>query len=259
MATPGCPRLVWGEYDAAGVSSVLRDLMGRDSNLEPNGADTDPKRQSQLVVDGLRRFRCLFPETFSVFCTAVPYLILARSDAHTASGGVSSRIGFVWLDPSKAATGNGVGEALFHEYLHQVLFLEDMVRTIFCHDPYALSQSENMVVSAIRGVPRGYARSYHSALVATGLVEYRARLSDISGARALLPALWPCLHALAQKRDLLTDNGAELLDQLIECVRQYDHLLSREPPAHLCRRGEPLDLAPYARPRPAAHPTRLPY
>ena len=240
---PGGPRLVWGEYNAAGVSSALRDLMGLET-LDSDCAYTDAERRCRqpVVRDGLRWLRRNFPETFPVFCNAVPILILAKKDAH-AGGGVSSRTGLVWLAPSSSWTGHDCGEHLFHEYVHQCLFLEDMVRTVFRRDPYAMSEPKNMIVSAIRGgQPRRYDQSYHSAFVAAGIVEYRARVSDISGARALLPALWPCLDALARKRDFLTDNGAEQLDQLIECtIRQSDQLSSREPPASRRRRGEPLD------------------
>ena len=241
--TSGGPCLVWGAYNAAGVASALRDLMGLET-LDPDCAYTDAERRCRqpVVGDGLRQFRRNFPETFPVFCNAVPILILAKKDAH-AGGSVSSRIGLVWLAPSSSWIGQDCGEHLYHEYVHQCLFLEDMVRTVFRRDPDAMSDPKNMIVSAIRGgQPRRYDQSYHSAFVAAGIVEYRARVSDISGARALLPSLWPCLDALARKRDFLTDNGAEQLDQLIECtVRQSNQLLSREPLARLCASGEPLD------------------
>ena len=228
--TPGGPRLVWGEYNAAGVSYALRDLMGLET-LDPDCAYTDAERQCRqpVVRDGLRWLRRNFPETFPVFCSAVPIVILAKKDAH-AGGSASSRIGLVWLAPAASWSGQDCGEHLYHEYVHQSLFLEDMVRTVFRGDSNAMSDPENMIVSAIRaGQRRRYDQSYHSAFVAAGIVEYRARVSDITGARALLPTLWPCLDALARKRDFLTDNGAEQLDQLIECaIRQSDQLLSRD-------------------------------
>ena len=228
--THGGPRLIWDRYDETGVSSALRDLIVVET-LAPDCAYTDvERRRSQPVVrDGLQRFRRNFPDTFPVFCNAVPFVLLAKKAAHVG-GSVSNRIGFVWLAPSSAWTGQDCGENLYHEFIHQGIFLEDMVRTVFRHDPCAMSEPENMIVSAVRGgLTRRYDQSYHSAFVAAGLVEYRARAADFSGARALFPALWPCLHALAGKREFLTDNGAEQLDKLIDCaLRQADDLAARD-------------------------------
>lgn len=216
--TPGQPCLVWDGHHAAGVSFALRDLMAVET-LDPGSAYTCVERQQRepVVRDGLRWFRRNFPRTFSVFRKAVPFVLLAKKDGH-AGGSVSNRIGFVWLAPSYSWTGKDCGEHLFHEYIHQCLFMEDMVRTVFRHDPCALSKPRNMIVSAVRDVPRRYDQSYHSAFVAAGIVEYRARVSDYSGARALLSRLWPCLDALDRKRELLTDNGGEQLDRLIDSV-----------------------------------------
>ncbi len=212
------PLLIWNRYDAAGVASALRDSMAVEA-LDPGCAYTDAEiRLSRPVVrDGLRQFRRSFPASYRVFCQAVPFVVLAKRDAHVG-GSVSNRIGFLWLAPSPSWTGQDCGEHLWHEYIHQCVFLEDMVNTIFVRDPCAMSEPENRIPSAVRGVARRYDRSYHSAFVAAGLVEYRARLSDIDGARAVFPRLWPCLDALAAKKDVLTDNGANQLDRLIDAV-----------------------------------------
>ena len=223
------PHLVWDPYDAAGVSSALRDLMAVET-LAPGCAYTDVERQRSepVIRDGLRSFRRHFPETFPVFRNAVPFVLLAKKAGH-AGGSVSTRLGFVWLAPIPSWTAEDCGEHLWHEYVHQTLFLEDMTRSIFRRDTGALSAPGNMTVSAVRGVPRRFDQSFHSAFVGAGIVEYRARSSKISAARAVFPTLWPCLAALVRKRDLLTDNGAEQLDHLVECVlQQADELDARD-------------------------------
>ena len=214
----GRPLLIWDRYDAAGVSAALCDSMAVET-LPPGCAYTDAERRLShpVVKDGLRQFRRSFPDSFPVFCEAVPFVLLAKTDAHLG-GSVSSRIGFLWLAPSQNWSGQDCGERLWHEYLHHCLFLDDMVNTIYVRDPCAMSEPENRIPSAVRGVARRYDQSYHSAFVASGLVEYRARLSDIDGARAVFPRLWPCLDALAAKREVLTDYGADQLDRLIVAV-----------------------------------------
>ncbi len=231
----GRPLLIWDRYEAAGVSAALCDSMAVET-LPPDCAYTDAERRlcRPVVRDGLRQFRRCFPESFAVFCETIPFVLLAKRDGHHG-GSVSRRIGFVWLAPSSDWTAQECGERLWHEYLHHALFLEDMVNTVFVRDPCAMSEPENRVPSAVRGVARRYDQSYHSAWVASGLIEYRARLSDIDGARAVFPRLWPCLDALAAKREVLTDNGAQL-DRLIDAVfYQAEKLAVLDPPAPTLR------------------------
>ena len=226
------PLLVWDRHDAAGVASALRDAMAVEDLRSGCGYSDAERRLNQPVMrEGLRHFRRSFPASFPVFCKAVPFVVLAKRDGHV-SGSVSSRIGFVWLAPSPSWSGRDCGEHLWHEYIHQCLFLEDMVNTLFVRDPSALSEPWNRVPSAVRGVARRYDLAYHSAFVAAGLVEYRARNCDIDGARSMFPGLWSCLDGLAARKDVLTENGADQLDRLIGAVfRQAEHLAALDPPA----------------------------
>ena len=236
---PACgrPRLVWNRYDAAGVSAALCDLMEVET-LEPGCAYTDAERQrcQPVVRDGLRRFRLGFADTYPVFCKAVPFVLLAKKQAHVG-GSISNRISLVWLAPSPSWTGQDCGEYLYHEYIHQCLFLEDMVNTVFDRDRFAMSEATNRIPSAVRRVPRRYDQAFHSAFVAAGIVEYRARALDLDGARAIFPKLWPCLDALVRRgRNVMTDNGAEQLHQLVDCVfRQADELAALGPAASTLR------------------------
>ena len=226
------PQLVWNRYDAAGVSSVLRDLMAVET-LDPGCAYTSKERRCSLpgVRDGLRRLRRSFPATFPVFRKAVPFILLAKKDAH-AGGSASNRIGFVWLAASPSWADHNCGEHLYHEYIHQCLFLEDMVNTLFDRGQGGIYDQQNRVPGAIRGMPRRYDQAFHSAFVAAGIIEYRSRMLDHNGARTLFPRLWRCLDELVGKRHTLTDNGAKQLDQLVECVfRQADCLGAWGPPA----------------------------
>ena len=228
----GRPLLVWDRYDAAGVASALRDVMK--VNELPSGCgygDAERRLNQPVMREGLRYFRRSFPASFPVFCKAVPFVVLAKRDAHV-SGGVSNRIGVLWLAPTPSWIGRDCGEHLWHEYIHQCLFLEDMVNTIFARDPSTVSEPGNRVPSAVRGVARRYDLAYHSAFVAAGLVEYRARNGDIDGACSMFPGLWSCLDGLAARKDVLTDNGADQLDRLIGAVfRQADRLALLDPPA----------------------------
>jgi len=213
------PCLIWAGYDARGVSDVLRDLMAVET-LDPGCAYTEEERgrHEPIVREGLRWLDRIFPDMRRTFRDVVAVAVLAKKPGYTG-GSASSWPGFVWLAPRASWTGRDCGEHILHEFVHQVLFLEDMVRTLFRWDTSSSTPpAARLALSAIRGLPRRYDQSYHSAFVASGIIEARARASDINGARALLPALWLCLDALDRDREHLTDNGEEQLDRLVECV-----------------------------------------
>ena len=242
------PCLIWDGYDARGVSCVLRDLMAIET-LAPDCAYTEEERRRRepIVRDGLCWLERSFPSTYRVFCDVVAFVVLAKQPGYTG-GSVSNRLGFVWLAPCASWIGRDCGEHLYHEFIHQSLFVEDMVGGLF-RDTSSMTSPDRLAFSAIRGLPRRYDQSYHSAFVASGIIEYRARASDIAGARALLPALWLCLDALDRERELLTDNGEEQLDQLVDCVfRQADELAQEWPAASQGSVAETGEMAPQAYP-----------
>ena len=232
-----CPHLVWDRYEDAGVACALRDLMAVET-LEAGCAYSEAEEASTraVIANGLRALRHKFPKTFPILCETVPFVLLAKRNGYVG-GSVSNRLGFIWLAPSDSWTAEDCAEHLYHEYIHQCLFLEDMVRTIFRRDTCAITEATNRTVSAIREVSRQYDQAYHSAFVAAGIVECRTRTSNISGARKLLSKLWPCLEGLLQKRELLTDNGAQQLDRLIQCVAAQGGSLGARPRPYPATKG----------------------
>lgn len=235
------PQIIWRGQRAAGRASTVPEVK---TGLapEPNRVYTASERRClrRLIADGMQRLKRHFPGTYPVFCAAVPWLLMAKNEGHVA-GSASSRIGFVWMSPTPSWTGHFCGECLYHEYIHQCLFLEDMVRTIFRDEAWSCTETDHATtVSAIRQVPRRFDQAYHSAFVVSGLIEYRVRSSDHSNAAALFPGLWACLEGLVRRRELLTTNGNGQLDELIDCAnRQAEQLASHgESPPSFSARGK---------------------
>jgi hypothetical protein len=117
-----------------------------------------------------------------------------------SSGTVSSMIGLLWLNPNPAWTVVDYAENIVHEYIHNTIFLADMVQKIFLK-PHWFAPQEALVVSAIKKYPRGINIAYHSLFVAMGLIIFLARARQWARAEELTSGLEETLAGLQKKAD----------------------------------------------------------
>jgi HEXXH motif-containing protein len=140
-------------------------------------------------------------------------------------GSVSCCIGLIWLSPRTEWTDTHCAEMLVHEFIHNSVFLEDMVRGIM-PTPSLLEDDDALTVSAIRRTRRPYDKAFHSACVATGIMYYHASIGRAADAEIHFDALRRTVLDLgdrdralrARGQDLLTENGRQLLDELRQFV-----------------------------------------
>jgi len=162
-------------------------------------------------------FKETLPTLFKAFQKVCPFILIGRRDGY-GGGSVSTRIGFIWLSPTLDWTTNDWAENLIHEFIHNCLFLEDLVDNIFPFSALEMEKEDGLAISAIRQVKRAYDKSYHSAFVAYGIIEFYLRIGHNDGARKLLNPLLVCLDDLSQNFKYLSKNGEHNLDQLIRTV-----------------------------------------
>lgn len=140
-------------------------------------------------------------------------------------GSVSCCIGLIWLSPRPEWTAMHFAEMLVHEFIHNSVFLEDMVRGIM-PTPSLLEHQDALSVSAIRRTRRPYDKAFHSACVAAGIMYYYMSIGRTADAEIHFDALRRTVVDLhdrdralrARGLDLLTGNGRQLLDELRQFV-----------------------------------------
>lgn len=211
------PVMVW-DAPLVGLEEPLRDLIGQ-AALPTDWEYTDGERARILrqLGEGLSLYRSVYPDHFQAFSETTTHLLFARRAGY-GSGSVSNRVGMIWLAPSVDCPPIEYAENLLHEFLHQCLFLDEMVHTIFAATSARLGQNDAKCLSAIRQERRGYDKSYHSAFVAFGLAKFYSALGHADRAVELMPPLLLCLDDLATKERFLTGHGRELLQGLIRDV-----------------------------------------
>jgi len=131
-----------------------------------------------------------------------------------SSGTVSSMIGLIWLNPDASWTVLDFAENIVHEFIHNTIFLADLVQKIFV-TPHWYAPQEALVVSAIKQYPRGVNIAFHSLFVAIGLAIFMNKARQSARALELTSGLVETSGGLKEKAAVyLSAFGSRMLDQI---------------------------------------------
>jgi len=221
------PEVVWFHGDSIEFASAVKSLMGSVSIPINHAFSAEEIELFQPAYDdAISRFSTLFPELFASFVSLIRYVIFARRDGYSG-GTVSSRIGLIWLSPSEDWSDDEWLENIIHEFVHNALFLEDLVHCIFLTGSTQLEEPDALATSAIRQIKRGYDKSYHSAFVSQTIVEYYLAVGQAEKAASFIFPLVVCVEDLAKNTKLISEHGKELLmDLCIKVLEKYSILSS---------------------------------
>lgn len=129
-------------------------------------------------------------------------------------GSISDIIGAVWLGPSLEWSVIDYAERIVHEYVHQCLFLDEMVNTIFSKSVPRMAMTDGLVVSSILKHKRGYDKSFHSAFVATILLYFYHKLKILPKVDTSPNSILLTIRDLKAKSYFLTSHGKKILLEL---------------------------------------------
>ncbi|UTY59474.1 HEXXH motif-containing putative peptide modification protein [Massilia sp. erpn] len=131
-----------------------------------------------------------------------------------SSGTVSSMVGLIWLNPNPSWTMLDFAENIVHEYIHNTIFLADLVEKIFI-TPHWYAPDDGLVVSAIKKYPRGVNIAFHSLYVAIGLAIFMANAKQLGRAEQLTSGLRETMLGLKEKSErFLSGFGHQLLERV---------------------------------------------
>ena len=136
-------------------------------------------------------------------------------------GSVSCCIGLIWLSPREDWPIPYYAEMLVHEFVHNSVFLEDMVQGVM-PNPHLLDHEDALSISAIRQTRRPYDKAFHSACVSAALMRfYEALGRQTDSLRYQIPLRRTVADLIEHDRtlrasglDVLTDNGRCMLEEL---------------------------------------------
>lgn len=178
-----------------------------------------------LISDGLESIASVSPDLRELIDLTIGEIFLAQ-EAGSEGGTMSSAVGLIWLNPRADWGASKAGENIVHEWIHNMLFLADMVDPIFAVDYTGLSAESAHATSAILHRKRPFDRCYHSAAVAAGLVFFHTISGDSEKADALIDPTMRTVRELQDKPELMTQAGAALMQEVAHFLetRDCDHI-----------------------------------
>jgi hypothetical protein len=196
-------------------AETLRHLMLVDEL--PDGWRYQPHEYPQLrqgVEAGRAILREIAPETLAVLDLLIGELVFGKEPKKSGAS-IGDVIGVIWLGPKDSWTAQRYAEALAHELVHNILFLEDMTHSIFTQSVDDMSTGEGLITSAILQRPRSYDKAYHSALVSL-VVVLLARALGESAPRfdGLIEPTRVTIDQMLAKPQYLTENGYRILEEM---------------------------------------------
>jgi HEXXH motif-containing protein len=209
------------DLDDPAVAAILESLK-----QSPDLADVhvigpvDPGRRDAIIADiasARELLRGHDPAWADLLATLVASLILVDADGYFG-GSFWHILGTVWMSPRPSWRIVDYAENLLHETVHQAMFLDDMVNSLFAAPPDELASGEALVTSAIRGTKRPYDYAFHAATVSTELLRFYEQLGGLEQARGFCAGALSTLHELAGKERYLSPRGRVLLARMFDAV-----------------------------------------
>lgn len=175
----------------------------------------------ELVSRGLEFISSASPDLRQLIDLTIGEIFLAQEKG-SEGGTMSSAVGLIWLNPSSEWGERRAGENIVHEWIHNMLFLADMVSPIFAVDYIGLSADAAHVTSAILHRRRPFDRCYHSAAVAAGLVFFHTISGDTDKADDLIAPTMRTVREIQDKPELMTQSGADLIEEVAHFLQTRD-------------------------------------
>ncbi len=153
-------------------------------------------RVTTRTDQALRLFRALDATAARITDLLVGCYVFASSPDST--GGTSGEaLGVVWMSPPLAWDVGDYVDTLWHDALHQSLYLDDLL------DGYFTAAGH-----------RTYLRAFHAAAVAAGRLETYQRVGAARRLRRLRPVLDHLLDRLGDGSGQLTPRGRQVLEEM---------------------------------------------
>lgn len=202
----------WPLFRARIDEDLEQHIYGRAWSPEMACADAD----TDAVVAAYEGVAAYDANLLLALRLLVATIVVARREGY-GGGSLGDVVGLLWINPHADPAGQDLVEKLVHEVTHQCLFVAEMVEGVFALSAADMQADRCLVTSAILGLRRGYARSFHSAVVATMLTHLALHRGDRERASTLAEGLHATLEELSAvdgREGCLQPSGTCILDEM---------------------------------------------
>lgn len=204
---PGQALLFQGDSDAE--EAIAHFMVGYDAPAEDLGAE-EARAITAAVHESLDFLANLDSGAHATLDLLVTTLLIVRIPAF---GGLSDALGIVMAGPRPEWPRLEIAELLWHEAVHQALFLQELVDPLFAVEGAALTRAGAQVTNPVLGAERPFDLAFHGAAVAVAVADLHVRARS-RRAFEVLPEIRLALDEMTARQELLTARGRMLLDEL---------------------------------------------
>ncbi|MED4046215.1 HEXXH motif-containing putative peptide modification protein [Priestia aryabhattai] len=183
-----------------------------------------PTNERSRILNNIEKALCLLkllhPGLQQQINKLVGTIYIAKKRGY-GGGTVSNLLGMIWISPQEKWSIIDYAENLYHEFIHNSLFLDDMVNCIF-PDPQACANEEALTISTILKSRRPLDKSYHAANVAIGIMHFYYLLSDNKKSKMYKEDLEKTIIEINQRTQYLGERGIETLKEMNNFIEFYD-------------------------------------
>ncbi|WP_239683735.1 aKG-HExxH-type peptide beta-hydroxylase [Staphylococcus epidermidis] len=173
------------------------------------------------IQKALQLIKLLHSDLYDLIETIVGSFLILRKE-NFGGGSVSNILGLIWLNPQEDWSVIDCAEAIYHEFIHQSIFLDDMVNSIF-PDANACAEEDALVTSTILKRKRPLDRSFHAAGVSIGVMHLYYLLHDKEKSFQHYDDFKTTIDEINNKTQYLDEHGIYILKEFNKYIKNPDY------------------------------------
>lgn len=206
------------------LSHLINKKVIEEEDLEGNKHlfnDSEQVVINDNINKALKLLKMLHPDLLYLINQLTGTIICFKKKG-TGGGTTSCALGLIWLNPHENWTIIDYADALYHEFTHTSIFIDDMVNRMFI-DAKACKEPDAFVTSAILKIKRPLDSAYHAAGVAVALMHFYYMIGDKEKALSFLDPLRKTINELITKKDYLGERGIDTLNGMSYFIESLDY------------------------------------
>jgi len=194
-------------------------ISEEDMILSQNASFKEKKEIENNIIYALDLLKSLNPSLYNLVTKLVGLIFVSKA-GNFSSATAPTHLGIVFLNPDDTWTIIDYAEAIYHEFIHLSIFLEDMIHGLFVDTNEQQDMPE--ITSILRGVQRPLDRSFHAAVVSIGIMHLHYLLDDMEKSNMYMEDLRENIIEMNRNERFFESKGKNILININSFVKYRD-------------------------------------
>jgi hypothetical protein len=210
-ANPAEPLLDFANDRGSKASAIVEFIADAQlSRTDWTSSSEDGRATTISIHDAMEVLASYDPDLVRSLRTLVGSLVVGEVEGFDG-GSNSAIVGVIWIGLHDKRSVEEHAELLLHEFVHQAVFLEDMVHGLLKEGAVRLAEDDALVTTALQRRRRGFDKAFHSLFVATELAHFSDWIGQAERAADYRAGAVTTLKQLMERDQFLSSSGIERL------------------------------------------------